>query len=229
MNQRSTDVHILGKFVVAAAATVSLTGMAAAADLIAPAPPAVVSPAVVTDWTGLYVGVHGGFASGNSDHVGVGVTTGDFPMSGGFLGAQAGFNFNLSDAFVLGIEGDVSWANITGSQTTFPEIHDTIDWMGSIRGRLGYDVGGVLPYLTAGVAFANSTRTSQIGALTQTLVHTGWTAGVGAEFKLADNVSANVEYRYSDFGQQTYTALPGPPDVSLTNHSIRAGLNFHFQ
>jgi outer membrane autotransporter protein len=200
--------------------------LAAAADLSVPVTAAVVAPAVATDWTGLYIGLHGGFASGNSDHVGAGVTIGDFPMSGGFLGAQAGFNFNLSDAFVLGVEGDISWANINGTDPTFPAITDNINWMGSVRGRLGYDIDGVLPYLTAGVAFANSTRTN-VASTSETRLHTGWTAGVGVEFKLANNISANVEYRYSDFGQQTYTIFPGPV-VSLTNHAIRAGLNFHF-
>jgi opacity protein-like surface antigen len=41
---------------------------------------------------------------------------------------------------------------------------------------------------------------------------------------LASNLSANVGYRYSDYGSQTYSGAP----VSLTDSSVRVGLNYHF-
>ena len=57
------------------------------------------------------------------------------------------------------------------------------------------------------------------------MTHVGWTVGAGAEFTLADHLSANVEYRYSDYGKQTYDSSNS---VSLTDSTVRAGLNYHF-
>ena len=33
----------------------------------------------------------------------------------------------------------------------------------------------------------------------------GWTAGVGTDIKLTDNVFGRVEYRYTDFGSKNFT------------------------
>ena len=71
------------------------------------------------------------------------------------------------------------------------------------------------------MAFANSTVTNG-GTFSAT--HTGWTAGAGVEFKLADQVSANVDYRYSNYGTQTFNGNT----VGLTDNSLRVGVNYHF-
>jgi outer membrane immunogenic protein len=146
-------------------------------------------------------------------------------MSGGFVGGQIGYNFHLSDSVVLGVQGDLEWANIAGSQTG-PTISDTINWTGAVTARLGYDVDGFLPYVLGGVAFANSARTG-VNSVVNSQVHTGYTVGVGVETMLADNLSAFAEVRYSDYGQKTYT-LPSTPIVGLTDTSVRIGLNYHF-
>jgi outer membrane autotransporter protein len=82
---------------------------------------------------------------------------------------------------------------------------------------LGVDVDTILPYIEAGVAFANVTDNN----VPVTEVRTGWTAGVGIEFMLADQLSTNVEYRYADYGT-------GSSGNRLTDNSIRVGLNYHF-
>ena len=55
--------------------------------------------------------------------------------------------------------------------------------------------------------------------------HTGWTVGAGLEFMTAANLSADVEYRYSDYGTQTYG---GVVPIALTGNTLRVGLNYHF-
>ena len=55
--------------------------------------------------------------------------------------------------------------------------------------------------------------------------HVGWTAGAGVEFAVADNISVDLLYRYSDYGSVDYGA---GDDFSLTAHAVTVGLNFKF-
>ena len=75
-------------------------------------------PNVPWTWTGLYAGAHiGNVDSGRDD---------------GFVGGvQFGRNWQMGQ-IVYGIEGDISFSGA-----------DDIDWIGTVRGRLGY-----LPYAT---------------------------------------------------------------------------------
>src|SRR5436309_9146991 len=84
-----------------------MLGVSSAAALAADITP------VAFDWTGLYVGVNGGYAFSGSDEVGiVGVGhVGDLGLHGGFGGAQIGYNKQINN-IVLGVEGDIQGAVI---------------------------------------------------------------------------------------------------------------------
>lgn len=211
-------------------AAVVLSGLgstALAADLIIEQPaPVMMDYATPSGWEGAYVGVHGGYAWGDSDHIGS--TVGDMEMMGGFLGAQIGYNFVLTEGFIVGLQGDINIADITGTYDAgFPEITDTINATGSATVHLGFDGGVFMPYVLGGVAAANSERVSEIGP-SETQLHVGYTVGAGVAVKVSDPISAFVEARYSDYGTAIYEDLPSDPEVGLTDMSIRVGLNFHF-
>jgi len=195
---------LTGKLFIAAAALAAFSGSAMAADLyVPPAAAPVVAPAA-SSWDGPYVGASLGYGWQG--------ISGGASGSGWLLGVQAGYNAHLSDAIVGGLEANVDWTNETSADYG-------VYWDGSVRARLGIDAGAVLPYAELGVAFAN---VSQGGALPLVAgVRTGWTAGAGVEFWLADQLSANVEYRYTDYGS-------GSGGNDLTDNSIRVGLNYHF-
>lgn len=221
----------LRMIMLAGAAAFGVTS-AQAADLIISAPPSY-SPGIVQasggNWDGVYLGVFGGWASGLADHTSQ-VPGNDIDISGGLLGLTAGANFTLTDGVVAGIVGDIAWSDVTGDNLAAygSPIH-TIDWQGSLRGRLGVDAGAFMPYVTGGVAFAHGTRESTVGG-TADAMHVGWTAGAGVEVAVADNISLDLQYRYSDFGSKEYDwSGPGTnPTVNLTQHAITAGLNFSF-
>lgn len=190
---------LTGKLFIAAAALAAFSGSAMAADLYVP--PAAPAPVAATStWDGPYVGASLGY--------GWQTLSGGASGNGWLFGVQAGYYAHLSDVIVGGLEANVDWTNESSADYG-------IYWDGSVRARLGIDAGNVLPYAEIGVAWAN------IAEGAPAAVRTGWTAGAGVEFWLADSLSANVEYRYTDYGS-------GGGGGQLTDNSIRVGLNYHF-
>jgi len=217
------------KIALASVLLLSAAGAASAADLIVDEP-AMAVPAATGDWTGAYVGGHIGWVSGNVDWelIPQPGPADSYSLDGWLLGAQAGYNWQM-DTFVLGLEGDVSLGDVTSDLDETGFIERQINWEASLRARAGVAFDAILLYATAGVAVANST--SEIfGILDDTQTHVGWTIGAGVEAMVAENVSAKLEYRYSDFGTQTYSYFPAPieSDSTITQHSLTAGVNFHF-
>jgi outer membrane immunogenic protein len=233
----------------AIAAVALLPGPGAAADL-APIYKARPAPAVGYSWTGCYLGVEGGGAWGRSDQiangpVGFGSTTGGYDVSGGLVGGTAGCNYQINQ-WVLGVEGDMSWADVSGSATNVPPfIAGTVvgtreHWLATVRGRVGFTpVDHWLVYATGGLAVADveaTIATAAVGSFSDTQTRTGWTAGFGVETMVWQGWTAKLEYLHVDFSSQAYfTPSPAPllginsrSDVPLTQEIVRAGLNFHF-
>jgi outer membrane immunogenic protein len=89
--------------------------------------------------------------------------------SGGVFGGQAGYNFQINPAFVIGAEVDAQWTDIRGQgsqllttvplNTPFNASLSTIgssqlNWYGTIRARAGYlATPGLLLFVTGGAAF----------------------------------------------------------------------------
>lgn len=206
-----------------------------AADMPMPdfaAPPAPAPAPSFYDWTGVYGGLHAGYAWGDYSASAPALPrTYSFDGDGFLAGGQIGANWQI-DQFVFGIEGDLSWADMDGS-TVIPATALTATgdnkWLATIRGRAGIAIENVLIYGTAGAAF---TRINQgvVGVGSDTNTHTGWTVGAGLEIGLTENVSVRGEYLYTDFGNKTYN-LPAPVgDVraDYDAHVLRAGINYRF-
>ena len=219
-------MNMTGKILLSAAAVVAFSSSAMAADLMVPAAPAPAVVAPSTNWDGAYIGATLGYGWGFADHTS-GPGTNDISTSGLFVGGQVGYNFSLSDNIVAGIQGDLNWSNEQGSIPAFGTTTQRINWDGAVMGRLGMSFDTILPYVEAGVAFANATR-SNSGPTSTTNTQTGWAVGAGVEFMLADNLSANAEYRYSDYGSAVYNTGGTPPTIHLTDSTVRFGLNYHF-
>ena len=199
-------MKLMVKTLLTAAAMAALTSGAMAADLYVPPAAAPAMAPAASSWDGPYVGATVGYGWQSLDD------GGDTTGNGWSVGGQVGYNFHLSDQIIAGVEGNLDWVNFaaTAGSGTY-----SVDWDGSVRGRLGLDMGQWFPYVEAGVAFANVTDN---GASAE--VRTGWTAGAGVEVMLADHLSANLEYRYTDYGAGS--------GYDLKDNSVRVGLNYHF-
>jgi|SRR5579875_2711177 outer membrane immunogenic protein len=160
----------------------------------------------------------------------------------GFIGGgQIGYNYQLFGSnWVAGIEADIDGlagahgGGSTASVGTFPpailvpvntalNATKSLDYLGTVRGRIGYLLTPtLLIYGTGGLAyggvqseigivqtvptfFGTFTGLGVSSSLSNTQV--GWTAGGGVEWMFLPNWSAKVEYLYYDLGTVTATAL----------------------
>jgi outer membrane immunogenic protein len=216
---------------VSALAMVAGLASANAADL-GRAPPPVKAPAYVPPpaftWTGAYIGINGGYGfGGNSDYTGGAFPGGGFNTSGALIGGTLGYNWQ-SGPIVWGVEGDIDWSDIKGSGSCAGVGCYTRNyWLGTARGRIGYNAGRWMPYLTGGLAFGD-VHTRVAGAGVNDTTKVGWTLGGGVEAELWGPVTAKVEYLYVDLGRGD--AVPGTLGTrgDFTTNIIRAGLNYHF-
>ena len=198
---------------------------ASAADLprrpMAAKAPLYVPPAWT--WTGFYIGVNGGGGWGRSDFSAP-FATGSFDTSGWLVGGTLGYNYQMGQA-VLGIEGDIDYSDIRGSAPCAGTTCETRNnWLGTVRGRLGYSFGQFMPYVTGGLAVGDiKSSIAGIGSATETKA--GWTVGGGVEAHISGPWTAKLEYLYVDLGRGG-TVLGS--DSRLTTNIVRAGLNYKF-
>jgi outer membrane immunogenic protein len=222
----------------------SIAGSAGhAADLRVRPPLVKVAPApVVTayNWSGLYIGVNGGGAWGQTRHDKITApmtTTGDFDISGGLVGGTGGFNWQIGP-WVLGVEGDVDWSDSRGSvicpNTAFT-CSTKITYVDTVRGRVGYAWDRFLIYGTVGEAFGRVKQgftPSFNGANGGSAERSGLAAGGGVEFALWwPRWTAKIEYLHVDFGSFdctfTCTGVPGEVvRIKADENIVRAGVNF---
>jgi outer membrane immunogenic protein len=211
----------------------ALTGASAIAADIPPAPPPAKAPAYVPaafNWTGFYLGINGGYGWGCSHWDGLASSTN---VSGALIGGTLGYNWHAPGSpFVVGLEGDIAWSDIRGSfaNAACPAGCETRnEWLGTVRGRLGYAMDRVMPYVTGGLAVGEiSARPAGFAGASDTNV--GWTIGGGVETAIANNWSAKLEYLYVDLGSIgcSAAACGAATNVDFESHVVRAGLNFRF-
>jgi len=73
------------------------------------------------------------------------------------------------------------------------------------------DMGDYMPYITGGIAWAGVNVHGFRDPGTQMAISedhdatlTGWTVGAGVEKKIDENLIARIQYRYSDYGDETW-------------------------
>ena len=231
-----------------------VSGPALAADLHVKAPVYTKAPpaAPVYSWTGCYLGIEGGGVWGRSQHnaadpadATAGVLgfaqTGGISPTGGMIGGTVGCNYQVSN-FVLGIEGDDSWTNNSGSANLIAPFRTTDvvttneSWVATYRGRIGYAWDRVLVYGTGGGAATNigvNLCDPANGCIAGSQTVYGWAAGAGIEYAVWENLSFKLEYLHLDFGTTGFGRLMPTPaftflarSVSLTDDLVRVGLNY---
>jgi outer membrane immunogenic protein len=152
-------------------------------------------------------------------------------ISGFIGGVQAGWNNQFSPNALFGIEGDFALSGVDGDDDVGIGSAETdLDWLGSLRARLGFASGTVLIYVTGGAAWAGTGFSYNNGTDNGSDSDTqfGWTAGGGAEFLIAENLTFKAEYKYYDLGEASYSVNGANVEADITLNTFIIGINKRF-
>ena len=172
-------------------------------------------------------------------------------------GGQAGYNAQLNRG-LLGVEFDFDGSGARGhgdyvnnavfsggapastsGLMTRVDNATAVDWLGTLRGRLGLFATPSLPlYGTGGLAFGETSSSTFINqqwsgpsAIT-TLLKTsgslgaadrtsaGWTVGAGIEWMFSRNLSLKAEYLFYDLGTVSYAGSPSMTTYGKSNSAL---------
>jgi outer membrane immunogenic protein len=225
---------------------------AMAADMRMPVKAAPAPVITLYSWTGCYIGGHVGYAWGKKritdiDGVFPAAADLDHDVDGFIAGGQVGCNLWQNDRWVLGIEGQASWADIDGSVSSpivgaaTANFRTEADVIGSISARLGYAFGATgqtLVFIKGGAAFIHEQFVidQTIAALTAQSdkdLRWGWMIGGGFEQALGSNWSFKAEYNYNHFGTRDVELCNPVPVCSTFSirqhiHLVKVGINYRF-
>jgi high affinity Mn2+ porin len=212
--------------------------------LLGPVPALAADPVGVP--SGFYAGGHIGYGFGSAT-----ATLGD-PFGGAsadgttqygmlFGGVQGGYERTLPSHLMLGLEADVSFPDFIDTEnvvsyraTANGSANEQLEYLATLRGRLGYAIGGWTPFVTGGLALG-SLRTSRTDSTTGNEDATpgnprlGYAVGLGVDHAFAGHWSARAEYLYTRLGLGSFQfAAPARYDSEYDLHRFRLGLNYHF-
>jgi len=200
-------------------------------------------------WTGFYAGVNAGSAFNHvqlkSQQLGFTDTSENCNTSSDFStffpGIQLGFMHQFPNDLVSGIEANIT-VN-TNQKKTFkcscpenPDVSDRFSFrnqmQNSIKGRVGraldWNKNILLPYLTAGVSFANVGLTYKNEGgdyYSENSTQSGWLIGAGIEWAFMQNWSLRAEYYYADYGNTIKLNIPSVYGLLDTNGHAHAELS----
>src|SRR6516162_10354859 len=212
-------------------------------------PPAVVAPVPVAvptafSWTGAYVGgdFGGSFASTSIASATTGWASRSVNPAGVMGGAYAGYNYQVSPNFVLGLEGDFQ-GNHSSANFYYPtfDVAPNIqqNWVASLNGRLGIAYDRALFYAIGGAAWGQGSVTVTPGIrlfpptlppVSRTANLSGWDVGAGVEYAFDPRWVGRLEYRYYDFGSFNASNVGAylPLHVQTSVNTVRVGFAYLF-
>lgn len=187
----------------------------------------------------------------------------------------SGFNWQVAPTWLLGLEADIQAIGNHGApfgitqsvpRDGFPGLSvtgtvvatDNVNWLGTVRGRVGFLVTpSWLVYGTGGLAYGSVSSSTMISAAETPMsgimisntagafsssTRTGWTAGFGVEAMVVPNWTIKAEWLHYDLGSATYSngqlvgTLGGAiafldastSTVKFSGDIVRVGFNYIF-
>lgn len=193
------------------------------------------------DFAGIYVGVFAGYADGS--YVSETSPEIDHEPTGEFLGIRAGWSRPYG-SWLFGIDADTAFTSIDGEDTITvsgfkSDVSHDINYLSTLRARVGGRAGPAMIYATAGFALADldnqivvTAGAQEVGHDEESSRHTGWAAGAGVELPLTQRISVTAEYLYVDMGEEEVTVeigdFPFTDKADLNLSTLRLSVNLRF-
>lgn len=163
-------------------------------------------------WTGLYLGGYVGAGAMVSNIEVPPFGPGNFNGIGGegYVGGfMAGYNYQLSEKFVVGVQADVGWADLKSELNVPGFLTASVgpDLVYSISARAGWlPSANTMLYILAGYSHAELEANISIGGFSGSVQqdYKGYHVGTGLETRLSSNLTARVEYRYTQYGGEDW-------------------------
>jgi outer membrane immunogenic protein len=248
----------------------AIPGLAFAADLPVRSQLALKAPPLqqqAFSWTGFYIGGNVGGAFDNSNRIDESIGGGSLSLrgtgSGVAAGGQAGYNYefalgNLS-GIVVGLEADAAYTDLSAHTTVDSSVitrgstlsdSSHLDYLGTVRGRVGYAYDRLLVYGTGGLAYGTVEHNTDLvsrrgrGLETDDITSTeiGFAYGAGFEYALpidtyfhmtsTSAVTVGAEYLRYDLGRANETdterASTASEKLRDVGNIARARINYKF-
>ena len=199
------------------------------------------------NWSGPFVGVDVGY-TWTTDKKNNNSRDGNHYYSknednGGLIGVNTGYNFMVNENWLLGITGEYatydaqdSYNNLQNGVPNNVTTVSSIEQKVSLLAKLGYLINDkTLLFVTGGYSTAEMSRDYDQESPNRSEKHkdwqNGWTIGLGGDYFFYKNLSANLEYRYTDFGTDNvivamWNDAPQPQEVR--QDEVTFGITYHF-
>jgi high affinity Mn2+ porin len=211
---------------------------------LAPAPVKAADPGAPS--SGFYAGAHVGYMFGNAtatlaDPIGMMTSGGTTVFGGVFGGVQTGYEHIFPSHLMLGVELDASFPDymdlapiLSYRFTPSVSANEQLEFLSTLRGRIGYAMGSWTPYVTGGLAlgsFREELNNTGVGldAVQPGNLHLGYAIGAGVDKAIDKRWSARFEYLYTSLGLTGYQFnSQARYDSQYDFQRFRLGLNYHF-
>ena len=199
------------------------------------------------NWSGPFVGVDVGYTwttdkKNNASRDGFSYHA-ENKDNGGLIGINTGYNFVLNKKWLLGFVGEYKTYDAQDSDVDLKDgVPDdvttvsAVDQKVSLLAKLGYLIDSkTLFFITGGFATAEMARHYDEVTPNRSEKHkdwqNGWSIGFGSAYNFHENLSANLEYRYTDLRTNDiniamWNNAPQPQKVS--QDEVTFGITYHF-
>ena len=225
-----------------AASCIAASNICSAKDLLA-----------LPNWSGPYIGITGGMSNSTIEALPPFDTSLIAPFSGNVQtgnapseGVVIGYDHQMGQ-LVLGVLAEVNHTNIITSGKWFEEGGSgnpwgtQLDWLGSVRARVGVTSHDILFYGTGGIAFTNGKiahwNYENFGDNSFAFDSVGYVFGGGAEIMIAPKWTASIDLSHYTFSQTNNTQefsdeFEGVGQIGgrnrLTADVVKIGINYRF-
>jgi len=172
---------------------------------------------------GPYAGVTIGYAAGSLTN-----NSGDLTTSGAPVSGIVGYTMALGAGMVAGIEGELAWNNVKGSQNVGAgfTIEASSDYTAALKARLGYAMGPALIYATAGPSWSKG-KIELVGLKDDHLT-LNVLAGAGVDLQITNTLAFRLEaVRQFSADAQTWTLGTASEKLDAGETTIKIGVIFN--